>query len=137
MVAESVTSISRGTNVEVCAIGVRSLLHRVFPSNVLRGEVVAESVTSISSGTNMDVCALGVRSLLHRVFLSNVLRGEVVAESVTSISSGTNMEVCALDLFFIESFPQMCFEGKWLQNRLRRYPGAPTWRVVHCPQRQY
>ena len=21
--------------------------------------------------------------------------------------------------FFIESFPQMCFEGKWLQNRLR------------------
>ena len=23
------------------------------------------------------------------------------------------------DIFFIESFPQMCFEGKWLQNRLR------------------
>ena len=22
-------------------------------------------------------------------------------------------------LFFIESFPQMCLEGKWLQNRLR------------------
>ena len=24
-----------------------------------------------------------------------------------------------LKVFFIESFPQMCFEGKWLQNRLR------------------
>ena len=23
------------------------------------------------------------------------------------------------NFFFIESFPQMCFEGKWLQNRLR------------------
>ena len=23
------------------------------------------------------------------------------------------------DEFFIESFSQMCFEGKWLQNRLR------------------
>ena len=22
-------------------------------------------------------------------------------------------------IFFIESFPQMCFERKWLQNRLR------------------
>ena len=39
-------SISRDTNVEVSALGVRSLLHRVFPSNVLRGKVVAESVTS-------------------------------------------------------------------------------------------
>ena len=38
-------SISRDTNV-VSALGVRSLLHRVFPSNVLWGKVVAESVTS-------------------------------------------------------------------------------------------
>ena len=27
--------------------------------------------------------------------------------------------VCFLIFFFIESFLQMCFEGKWLQNRLR------------------
>ena len=35
-----------------------------------------------------------------------------------SISRDTNMEVSALSPF-IESFPQICFEGKWLQNRLR------------------
>ena len=47
---------------------------------------------------------------------------------------------------FIESFLQLCFEGKWLQNRLRadekwveitvggQYPGTPTWRFLHCPQ---
>ena len=46
----------------------------------------------------------------------------------------------------IEYFLQMCFEGKWLQNRLRAdekcveitfgggYPGTPTWRFLHCPQ---
>ena len=55
-------------------------------------------------------------------------------------------------LFFIESLPQMCFEGKWLPKWLRadknesrsllaveitfggRYPGIPTWRFLHCPQ---
>ena len=28
-------------------------------------------------------------------------------------------------IFFIESFPQMCFEGKWLQNRLRADKNEP------------
>ena len=47
--------------------------------------------------------------------------------------------------FFIESFPQIRFEGKWLQNRLRadekwveitfggQYPGTPTWRFLQSP----
>ena len=30
-----------------------------------------------------------------------------------------NADPCVAPIFFIESFAQMCFEGKWLQNLLR------------------
>lgn len=44
----------------------------------------------------------------------------------------------------VESFPQVCFEGKLLQNLLLadknelrslggRYPWTPKWRFLHCP----
>ena len=48
--------------------------------------------------------------------------------------------------FFIDSFPQMCFEGKWLQNRLRAdknesrsllavdIQGCQRGGLMHCPQ---
>ena len=69
----------------------------------------------------------------HQVFPSNVLWGKVVAESVTSRQKWLEITFggrcpgtrtwrllhCPHWLCFIKSFPQMCFEGKWLQNRLR------------------
>ena len=36
---------------------------------------------------------------------------------VKPAANGSLALICGF--LFIESFPQMCFEGKWLQNRLR------------------
>ena len=46
---------------------------------------------------------------------------ELIAQELSGWVFGeVNSEKCLRPIFFfIESFPQMRFEGKWLQNRLR------------------
>ena len=46
-------------------------------------------------------------------FIRRILENDKLRETIVQFM------IVAVKLLFIESFPQMCFAGKWLQNRLR------------------